>query len=111
MFTLSRGSLITVLLVYVDDILISGGDTQMTSLVMKYLSLRFHMNNLGSLKKILGIEVARSKYGILLDQRKYALEILHNTGLLANKPVATPLDYNHSLSADIGTLLPDPSSY
>ena len=50
MFTLSRGSLITVLLVYVDDILISANDTQMTSLVMKYLSLRFHMKNLGTLK-------------------------------------------------------------
>lgn len=55
------------------------------------------MKNLGGLKYFLGIEVARSKQGIFLSQRKYILDLLSKVGLLECKPADTPIIQNHKL--------------
>ena len=55
------------------------------------------MKQLGDLKYFLGIEVARSKHGIFLSQRKYILDFLSKTGMLGCKPVNTPIEQNHKL--------------
>ncbi|XP_070003515.1 uncharacterized mitochondrial protein AtMg00810-like [Nicotiana sylvestris] len=56
------------------------------------------MKDLGDLKYFLGIEFARSKQGILMHQRKYALKLISEVGLSAAKPVVTPLDTNIKLT-------------
>ncbi|XP_006606754.1 uncharacterized mitochondrial protein AtMg00810-like [Glycine max] len=53
------------------------------------------MKQLGDLKYFLGIKVARSKNGIFLSQRKYALDLLVETGMLGCKPIDTPIEQNH----------------
>ena len=55
------------------------------------------MKNLGGLKFVLGIEVARSSKGIFLSQRKYILDLLDKTGMLDYKLVDTPIVQNHKL--------------
>ena len=55
------------------------------------------MKDLGQLKYFLGIEVSRSKMGICLSQRKYVLDLLAETGMLACKPVDAPMEMNHKL--------------
>ncbi|GJS74215.1 ribonuclease H-like domain-containing protein [Tanacetum coccineum] len=52
------------------------------------------IKDLGLLKYFLGIEVLENKNGLCLSQRKYCLELLSGCGLLACKPVATPLQQN-----------------
>jgi len=65
---------------------------------------------LGDLKYFLGMEVSRSKKGIFISQRKYALEILKDGGCLGAKLVNFPMEKNVKLS-DEGELLKDPSPY
>ena len=55
------------------------------------------MKNFGGLKYFLGIEVARSRRGIFLSQRKYVLDLLTEVGMLDCKPVDTPTVQNQKL--------------
>lgn len=70
LFTLHQGPIQLNVLVYVDDLIISGNDSSAISSFKAYLGKCFHMKDLGLLKYFLGIEVARSPEGIYLCQRK-----------------------------------------
>ncbi|KAE8683402.1 G-type lectin S-receptor-like serine/threonine-protein kinase [Hibiscus syriacus] len=59
----------------------------------------FKMKNLGELKYFLGLEVLRSEEGIVLNQRKYTLELLNETGLEGAKPALTLLEQNLKLTS------------
>lgn len=69
------------------------------------------MKELGFLKYFLGVEVARSHEGIFLCQRKYTLDILHDSGLLGSRPAATPMEPNHKLGRSSSAFLYDPEQY
>jgi len=88
LFTLHKGTLQLHVLVYVDDMIISGNNSAAIHTFKHYLSTYFHMKDLGSLKYFLGIEVARNSTGLFLYQRKYALDIISEVGMLGVKPVA-----------------------
>ncbi|KAI9185880.1 hypothetical protein LWI28_011526 [Acer negundo] len=110
LFTKTKGKLFTALLIYVDDILITGNDLVSIAATKKFLHSHFNLKDLGNLKYFLGIEVSTSKKGIYISQRKYALEIIEDVGLLGAAPIDTPMDRNLKLS-DKSDLLKDPSRY
>uniref|UniRef100_A0A2N9IER4 Reverse transcriptase Ty1/copia-type domain-containing protein n=1 Tax=Fagus sylvatica TaxID=28930 RepID=A0A2N9IER4_FAGSY len=68
-----------ILLVYVDDIILTGDDAPGIAHVKQSLGKVFDVKDLGALKYFLGIEVARSRHGISLSQRKYTLDLLQDT--------------------------------
>ena len=58
------------IVVYVDDIILTGDDvSEMNQLKTSILST-FEIKDLGTLRYFLGMEVARSKKGIVVSQRK-----------------------------------------
>uniref|UniRef100_A0A2N9IBP1 Integrase catalytic domain-containing protein n=1 Tax=Fagus sylvatica TaxID=28930 RepID=A0A2N9IBP1_FAGSY len=88
---------ITALIVYVDDMIVTGNDLEERKTLQEHLAREFEMKDLGELKYFLGIEVSRSKKGIFLSQRKYALDLLNETGMTACSPASTPMEENLKL--------------
>ena len=97
----------TALLVYVDDIVLTGNDNSEIIAITNHLHVAFKIKDLGNLKFFLGFEVARNSSGIHICQRKYALDILNDSGMLASKLVSTPMDYGTKLHVNSGTPLSD----
>ncbi|XP_068498274.1 uncharacterized mitochondrial protein AtMg00810-like [Phaseolus vulgaris] len=87
----ARRQCFTILLVYVDDIILAGKSISDIEQVTRHLDKVFKVKDLGDLKFFLGLEIARSNKGIHVSQRKYALNIIYEVGLLAAKPCATPM--------------------
>ncbi|RVW66512.1 Retrovirus-related Pol polyprotein from transposon RE1 [Vitis vinifera] len=66
----SSSGKLTALLVYVDDIIVTGNDEE-RQVLNQCLAKEFEIKALGRLKYFLGIEVAHSKQGIFISQQKY----------------------------------------
>jgi len=65
--------------VYVDDIIIIGDIQQEIKTLKGRLQQSFEVKDLGKLKYFVGMEIARSKEGIYISQRKYILDLLKET--------------------------------
>ena len=76
-----------------------------------FLNNRFKIKDLSSLRYFLSLEVAHSAKRIRICQRKYALDILADSGTLGCKPMKLPMDQNLKLSKEGGQSLTDPSVY
>ncbi|CAM8999359.1 unnamed protein product [Rhodiola kirilowii] len=111
LFTLSKDGAFLILLVYVDDVILTGTSDQLISEVKLYIHNQFQIKDLGHLKYFLGLEVARSTAGLFLHQRKYALELLEEHNLTDCKPAKTPIELKHKLSLSTEPLLSDPLQY
>ena len=99
------------LVVYVDDIVITGSDQEGIQRLKQHLFNHFQTKDLGKLKYFLGLEIAQSNLGVVMSQRKYALDILEKTGMLECKPVDTPMNPNVKLVPGQGEPLRDLGRY
>ncbi|XP_019053482.1 PREDICTED: uncharacterized protein LOC109114769 [Nelumbo nucifera] len=99
------------LVVYVDDIVITGSDRPGIDRLKTYLQDHLQTKDFGKLRYSLGLEVARSKNGINLCQRKYVLDLLEETGLLGARPAETLMGLNAKLGSDTGEEFKDPGRY
>lgn len=111
LFILRRGSKIIYLLIYVDDILITGNTTAGLSHVLALLAERFSVKDTEDLNYFLGIEAHRTPKGLHLSQRKYVLDLLHKYDMSNAKPVTTPMASSPKLHLRSGTALTDPTKY
>lgn len=111
LFLKRKGEKITCLVIYVDDMIITGDDVKETDSLRENLFSEFSMKDLGPLKYFLGIEVLRSKRGIFISQRKYILDILTEVGMLECKPASTPMIPNHKLRKVEGAEMADRGRY
>ncbi|XP_020245041.1 uncharacterized protein LOC109823167 [Asparagus officinalis] len=93
---------ITILAVYVDDIVITRDDAEEILWLKKKLEEEFEVKDLRQLKYFLGIKIARSRKGIVFSQRKFALDLLLETGMLGCKVATTPIKQNHKMCAEGG---------
>jgi len=111
LFLKRKGDLITCLIIYVDDMIITGSDIEEISQLKNNLFRKFEMKDLGGLKYFLGIKVLRSNKGIFISQRKYIMDLLAETGMVDCKPADTPIQVNHGLKFEEGANLADKERY
>jgi hypothetical protein len=97
--------------VYVDDVIVAGNSMTEIQATKDALHSVFMIKDLGLLKYFLGIEVAHSKHGISLCQRKYCLDLLDDSGMICSKPASTPSDPSIKLHQDSNAPYPDVPSY
>jgi len=106
LFTKQTDSSFTILLVYVNDIILAGNSLYEFHHIKYILQSSFKIKDLGQLKYFLGLEVAHSKQGISLCQRKYCLDLLSDS-----KPVSTPSNSSLKLHDDSSPPYEDIPSY
>jgi hypothetical protein len=102
---------IIVIVIYVDDLIITRDSDAYIFDLKKLLKQKFEMKDLGELRYFLGIEVVQSPKGIWLLQRQYALNKLSKYGMMGCKPISIPLEQNVKLSANEGDLVEDTTMY
>ncbi|XP_019233902.1 PREDICTED: uncharacterized protein LOC109214441 [Nicotiana attenuata] len=99
LFTKRSGDDFVAILICVDDLLITRSSNRFIQEAKDVLHQKFKVKDLGELRYFLGIEIARSVKGILLNQRKYALQLISDLGLGGTKPAATPVDLNQKFTS------------
>jgi len=107
-FTLTSDTLI--LLLYVDDILLTGSSIPLVMHLIQLLSSEFAMKDLGPIHHFLGIEITHTFEGLHLSQSHYALTILERAGMVDYKPMSTPLEAKTKTTAT-DMLLQDPQFF
>ena len=102
---------ITILLLYVDDMLITGDDMQGIQDLKHFLGRQFEMKDLGPLNYFLGLEVSFSIDGYYLTQAKYTSDLISRASITDRKILDTPIEYNCRLNSHDGESLSDATLY
>lgn len=87
------------LLVYVDDILITGSDSKEIAALVSGLHNTFALKDLGELNYFLGIQVTKTTVGLHLSQKKYITDLLCRAKMQYAKGISTPLTSGQKLTA------------
>ncbi|KAL5713021.1 non-specific serine/threonine protein kinase [Ranunculus cassubicifolius] len=103
--------MITIILVYVDDILITGSSPTLCDSIISHLGTQFAVKDLGPLHYFLGLEITKTPSGLLISQSKYIHDLLNKTNMANAKPCQTPCDTKLKLDTTSGDLLADPTEY
>lgn len=111
LFTMKVGSTFRYVLIYVDDIIVTGNDSSTISQVLHSLADRFSIKDPVDLHYFLGTETSRTHQGLHLSQRKYIVDLLTRTKMLDAKPVSTPLPTTPKLTLHSASLVDNPHEY
>ena len=103
--------LVTALIVYVDDIIVTRNDEKEKENLERCLAKEFEIKEPRNLKYFLGIEVARSRHEIFISQHKYVINLLRDTRKLAYKLASISIDPNHKLGEVEGDKNTDKEAY
>lgn len=91
LFVRHHANSVSILLIYVDVILITSNDSGLIQRLLLSLSLNFDMRQLGPLKHFLGIDFLRTKSGMILSQSQYATQLLQQAGMESCNSCPTPM--------------------
>ena len=100
-----------ILVVYVDDIIITGSDDVEVTATKAYLAQHFVTRDLSPPRYFLGLEIAYRPGQMSICQRKYVLDLLEETGMLGCKPASSPMEQNVDWWDNATALLEDASLY
>lgn len=111
LFTKMSESSITLILIYVDDLLLAGNSPAAITELKAMLSRSFHMKDLGNINYFLGLEINKSVSGFFISQKKYTMDLLKEFHKDHATPLKIPIDSHLKLTPTTGDPLPDPTFY
>eukprot|EP00253_Pinus_taeda_P031088 PITA_31088 len=97
-YTKKEGKSLIILVLYVDDLILTGSDPNLINHLKSSLNKKFEMTDLGHLHYFLGLQVLQSKEGIFLSQSKYACDLLCFVHMEDCKPAPSPFQSGVKLS-------------
>ncbi|KAF7843277.1 Retrovirus-related Pol polyprotein from transposon TNT 1-94 [Senna tora] len=98
-------------LLYVDDMIITGSNEAEISHLRNDLSTRFEMKVLGEVGCFLGLEVEKGDKGYFISQKIYAKNLLQRFGMGESRESPTPMELNHKMKNEEGSPLKDARSF
>lgn len=102
---------ITIMVVYVDDIILTGDDPSLIQQLKQHLHQVFNIKDLGTLSYFFGIEVFYVPQGIILSQKKFSSELIQDYDLTLFKRAVTSLTVNFKFQQSYSPPFSDPTSY
>ena len=111
LFIYSSAHTIIYLLLYVDDIIVTGNDFAQIHNLIAALGQVFGLKDLGPFNYFLGIQITKTSHGLTLTQSKYASDVLHRFHMEHSKPTKTHSCPSTNLVSHDGVTLSDPTQY
>lgn len=112
LFFFHTDSLTIMILVYVDDIIITGNSPSFIASLVKSLNNQFSLKDLGQLDYFLGIEVTHMPNGsLILSQTKYIIYLLAKVNMATANGMPTPMVPSSKLSKFGSATVSDPTQY
>ncbi|XP_025648306.1 uncharacterized mitochondrial protein AtMg00810-like [Arachis hypogaea] len=112
LFVRHNSSNVTYLLVYVDDIIVTGNNSQEIETLISQLHEKFSLKDLGRFNYFLGLEATYLPHGdLLISQMKYAKELLLKAGMNNSKPLPTPMSTDLKLYSSDSEPFENPTKY
>ncbi|XP_071740612.1 uncharacterized mitochondrial protein AtMg00810-like [Rutidosis leptorrhynchoides] len=111
LFIYSRDGNVMYILVYVDDIIVTGNNPDVIERLVRQLGSTFALKDIGPLNYFLGVEIVPFGSDIILSQRKYILEISQRSGFSDCKSMPTPMATSNPLHLADNATFSDPVKY
>ncbi|GKV40982.1 hypothetical protein SLEP1_g48566 [Rubroshorea leprosula] len=111
LFIYNNAGIVVYVLVYVDDILITGNSATFISNLIHRLGQKFSLKDLGDLSLFLGIEAIKTSTGLFLSQHRYINDLLQKHKMDGAKPVATPMSTSRLSLQTSSPRLPNGTAY
>jgi hypothetical protein len=109
-YTKKVGTHLIILVLYVDDLILTGSDSKLLNHVKTNLKKKFEMTDLGFLHYFLGLQVFQTNEGIILSHSKYSCDLCH-FHMDDCKPTRSPFQSGVKLSSTFTSLEVDASLY
>eukprot|EP00253_Pinus_taeda_P035633 PITA_35633 len=97
-YTKKVGKYLIILVLYVDDLILTGSDPNLINNVKSSLKKKFEMTDLGHLHYFLGLQVLQSKEDISLSQSKFAYDLLCHFHMEYYKTTPSPFQSGAKIS-------------
>lgn len=91
LFVHSAGKSILIIIIYVDDILVTGSDANELENFIVKLNKVFALKDLGNVHYFLGLEVKRDDTWMFMSQKKYMMDLLERFDMKDCSPCPSPM--------------------
>nr|GEU76703.1 retrovirus-related Pol polyprotein from transposon TNT 1-94 [Tanacetum cinerariifolium] len=101
LFTRKAGNDLLLVQIYVDDIIFAFTNNAMCNEFANQITTKFKMSMMGQMSFFLGLQISQSPRGILINQSKYAPDIVKKYSMLTSDSIDTPMVEKSKLDEDL----------